>query len=85
MPDDSRTTEPVEPIDTTSERVDQTAAQSTQRPWRVQHTNKHFFQILDAVGNRICDFFPEAPGALPRAELLSIAERIVQRENENAE
>ena len=58
---------------------------TTQTPWRVRHTNKHFFQILDAAGNRICDFFPEAPGALSRAVLLSIAERIVQRENENAE
>jgi hypothetical protein len=52
--------------------------------WRVVHPNKRYFQIVDSTGRRICDFFPEAPGSPPREELLAIAERFAQRENDHA-
>jgi hypothetical protein len=29
-------------------------------PWHIEEPNKHYFQIVDATGNRICEFFPFA-------------------------
>ncbi len=51
-------------------------------PWRIEEPNRQYFSIVDAAGNRICDFFPFAVrGGRGRTTTLFIAQKIIDMAN----
>jgi len=55
---------------------------SSPAPWRIKEPNKHYIQIVDATGNRICDFFPfAANGGRGWIATMAVAKLIVETMN----
>ncbi len=85
MPDDSpNTTERQDAFDELHyhDAINRMVTDGAPRPWRIEEPNKHYFCIVDATGNRICDFFPfAAKGGRGREMTLAIAEMILHRAN----
>lgn len=69
---------------------DQAASQTSvaPHPWRIEdHDSERwgYLSIVDATGNRICDFFPHAgKGGRGRDATLALARQIIEWEQANA-
>ena len=57
-------------------------------PWRIEDHNSErygYLSIVDATGNRVCDFFPHAgKGGRGRDKTLALARQIIEWERKHA-
>ncbi len=70
--------------------MDKKLAELAPQPWRIEdHTTDHYggggyLSIVDATGNRICDFFPFAhPDGRGKEATLALAQQILNWEQTN--
>jgi uncharacterized protein YcgI (DUF1989 family) len=66
------------------DHIDRALVAEVPLPWRVVAPNKQYIQIVDAGGNRVCDFFPFAQkGGRGWDRTQAIADQIVRWANQD--